>query len=130
MNDSVSENGRVNNSPDNTQNVEDLKTAREKIARQSGSEPPFRIFGYNKDDEPIPEEQAQLIDPPKSSSIILPEKKSSDGKPPWDVVIPPEIPQWLQVWTIKRKNFSQNLSLITNLFGNNRPRQIRTTLFQ
>ena len=92
MNDSVSENGRVNNSPDNTQNVEDLKTAREKIARQSGSEPPFRIFGYNKDDEPIPEEQAQLIDPPKSSSIILPEKKSSDGKPPWDVVIPPENP--------------------------------------
>lgn len=90
MNDSVSENGRVNNSPDNTQNVEDLKTAREKIARQSGSEPPFRIFGYDRNDKPIPEEQAQLIDPPKSSSVISPENKSSDGKPPWVVNISSE----------------------------------------
>ena len=95
MNDSVSENGRVNNSPNNTQNTEDLKTAREKIARQYGSKPPFRVFGYTSDDIPIPEEQAQLIDPPKSSVASssrqqsqLPKNEDADCNVPWIISIP------------------------------------------
>ena len=41
---------------------------------------PVRVFGWSNDDEPIPEEQAQLIDPPKSS---LTSSSQQQSQPPF-----------------------------------------------
>ena len=69
--------------------------------RLSGNECPFRIFGWDSNGNPIPEEQAQLIDLPKSSSVNLTQQQSQissinmrkteeKNNAPWTFVIPPE----------------------------------------
>ena len=102
MNNSASENDRVNNSPNNLQNNNGKDNSREINQRLLENKCPFRIFGWDSNDDPIPEEQAQLVDPPKSLSVHLTQQQSQVSPPnmqkteeeehnlPWTVVIPPE----------------------------------------
>ena len=83
--------------------TEDTKdNSREINQRLSEGGCPFRIFGYDSNDNPILEEQAKLVDPPKSSSVNSTQQQSQvsspnmqkteekDNKLPWDVVLPHE----------------------------------------
>ena len=75
---------------------------RETDKRPSRDECTIRVFGWDHNGNPIPEEQAQLVDPPKSSSVNSTQQQSlvsspnmqkteeKDNKLPWDVVIPHE----------------------------------------
>ena len=76
MNNSDSENDRVNNFPNNFQNDRAKNNSHEIDQRLSGNECPFRILGWDSNGNPIPKEQAQLIDPPKSSSANLTQQQS------------------------------------------------------
>lgn len=69
MNNSASENDRVNNSPNNLQNNNGKDNSREIDQRLSESRLPFRILGWDSNGNPIPKEQAQLVDPPKTLSV-------------------------------------------------------------
>ena len=101
MNNSASENDCGNNSPNNLQNDNGKNNSREIDQRLSGNKCPFRIFGWDSNDNPIPEEQAQLIDLPKSLSVNSTQQQSKVSSPnmqkteeeedncPWTVVIPP-----------------------------------------
>lgn len=69
MNNSDSENDRVNDSPNNFQNDRAKNNSHETDQRPSEIRAPFRIFGWDSNGKKIPEEQAQLVDQPKSSSV-------------------------------------------------------------
>lgn len=55
--------------------------SREINQRLSGGECPFRIFGWDSNGNPIPEEQAQLVDPPESLSVHLTQQQSQVSPP-------------------------------------------------
>ena len=69
---------------------------RETDKRPSRDECTIRVFGWDHNGNPIPEEQAQLVDPPKSSSVNSTQQQSlvsspnmqkteeKDNKLPWE----------------------------------------------
>ena len=84
-----------------TENTKD--NLRETEQRPSRDECPIRrIFGWDSNSNPIPEEQAQLVDLPKSLSVNSTQQQSQVSSPnmqkteerdntlPWDVVLPSE----------------------------------------
>ena len=102
MNNSDSENDRVNDSPNNFQNDRAKNNSHETDQRPSEIRASFRIFGWDSNGKKIPEEQAQLVDQPESSSVNSTQQQSQVSPPnmqkteesnnnlPWDVVIPHE----------------------------------------
>ena len=102
MNNSAAENDCVNNFPNNLQNDKGKNYSREIDQHLSGDKCPIRIFGWDYNSNPIPEEQAQLVDPPKLPSVNSIQQQSQQPSPnmqkteeekdnaPWTVVIPPE----------------------------------------
>ena len=97
-----SENDCVNNSPNNLQKDKSKNDSREIDQRLSESRLPFRISGWDSNGNPIPEEQAQLVDPSKTLSVNSIQQPSQVSSPnmqktdeekdnvPWTVVIPPD----------------------------------------